>query len=218
MLRRAWRGGRISFVNVAVVAADDDRGLRLWNPVGAPWGRILAADGRTHHDATIDQLGEDAALVSQRWQERHVLFWLPDGGAYSVWWFWHAASGRFESWKGDLQDPAVRWDDGHVAGVDTADHALDVMVDPDGTWRWKDEAEFAGKTGHPLYWNAPEAQAIRAEGRSLAALADAGAFPFDRTWCDFRPDPSWTLPDTLPEGWDRPRAISEPPAERPAGK
>ena len=28
-------------------------------------------------------------------------------------------------------------------GLETMDHALDVIVEPDGTWRWKDEDDFA---------------------------------------------------------------------------
>ncbi|HEX2774384.1 MAG TPA: DUF402 domain-containing protein, partial [Micromonosporaceae bacterium] len=84
-------------------------------------------------------------------------------------------------------------------------HALDVWVEPDRTWRWKDEDEFAEKTGHPLYWTAEEAAAIRARGEALAARAEARQFPFDGTWCDFRPDPAWPVPQR-PAGWDRPRA------------
>src|SRR5690554_479867 len=199
-------------VNVTVVAADDDPGLRLWNPVGAPWCRIVAADGRTHHDATIDQLGDDARLVPLTWRDNPGLFWFPEGEAFSVWWLWHAASGRFVGWKGDLQEPVVRWDDGLLAGVDTADQALDVMVEPDRSWWRKDEAEFADKTGHPLYWSESQARAVRGVGQRLAALAEAGKFPFDGTWCDFRPGPAWRVPDRLPTGWDQPRAT---PAPRP---
>jgi hypothetical protein len=207
VLRRSWRGGRITFVNVAVVAGDDEHGLRLWIPVGAAWGRILAADGRDHHSAPIDHLGEDATLVPQRWQHRNLLIWSPPDRPHSVWWFWDAHTGAFEGWKGDLQEPVVRWDDGHAAGIDTADHALDVWVTPHGVWRWKDEDEFADKTGHPLYWGADQARKIRAEGERLAKLAESGAFPFDGTWCDFRPLPQWRSPADFPRGWDRPRAI-----------
>ncbi len=47
---------------------------------------------------------------------------------------------------------------------------------------------------------------MRAEGERLLRLVETGAFPFDGTWCDFQPDPSWRTPATLPPGWDRPRA------------
>lgn len=92
-----------------------------------------------------------------------------------------------------------------AAGVDTADHALDIVVTPARERRWKDEGEFAARTGHPLYWTADEAAVIRATGEELVARAEAGGYPFDGTWCDFRPDPSWPAL-RRPDGWDRPRA------------
>jgi hypothetical protein len=90
--------------------------------------------------------------------------------------------------------------------VDTEDHALDLWFAPDRTWRWKDEAEFAALTGQPLYWDPAQAAEIRAEGERLIALATAGRFPFDGTWCDAPvPDPSWPILQR-PDDWDRPRA------------
>ena len=86
--------------------------------------------------------------------------------------------------------------------MDTSDHALDVMVAPDRRWRFKDEDDFAERTGHPWYWTEQEASAIRAEAERVAKLVDEGGFPFDGTWCDFSPDPAWTVP-ALPEHWDR---------------
>jgi hypothetical protein len=41
--------------------------------------------------------------------------------------------------------------------------------------------------------------------RWVGQLAEAGEFPFDGTWCDLRPDPSWP-PLWRPDDWDRPRA------------
>ena len=45
---------------------------------------------------------------------------------------------RFFAWYVNLQSPLL------VRGnrFDTTDWALDVVVDPDGTWHWKDEGEF----------------------------------------------------------------------------
>lgn len=40
----------------------------------------------------------------------------------------------------------------------------------------------------------------------MIKLIEAGAYPFDGAWCDYRPDPTWTVPDQLPDGWDRLRA------------
>jgi hypothetical protein len=212
LLRRSWRGGRITFLNVTRVIADDDRGLRLWLPAGAPWWRIVAPDGRTHHDAPISDLGPDATLDERVWQGTNMLMWIPPTGSYGVWWSFAADTGAFTGWYVNLEEPNARWDDGDAAGVDTADHALDLLVDPDRSWRWKDADELAARTGHPDYWDAAGADEIRAEGSRLAALAEAGAFPFDGTWTDFRPDPKWPLPAHPPQN---PAGTGRRPEVRP---
>jgi hypothetical protein len=203
VLRRSWRGGLISFLNVTRAVSDDDRGLLLWQPTGTPYWRLVSPDGRTHHDAPVDGL-PDARLTELTWQDVDVLMLMPPDRAYAVWWFFRPGGG-FQRWYVNLEDPCARWDDGAAAGVDTADHALDLLVEPDRAWRWKDEDELARRTGHPLYWDATGAAAIRACGERVAALVEAGAFPFDGTWTDFRPDPDWEIPHR-PPGWDRPRA------------
>jgi hypothetical protein len=35
-------------------------------------------------------------------------------------------------------------------------------------------------------------------------MIEAGEFPFDGSFTDFEPDPSWATPTELPAGWDRP--------------
>ena len=77
---------------------------------------------------------------------------------------------------------------------------------PDRSWEWKDEDELEERLAYPDHYWVRDAAPVRAEGQRMAQLVDAGAFPFDGTWCDFRPDPSWTLLEELPAGWERPRA------------
>jgi hypothetical protein len=143
------------------------------------------------------------------WKGSDVLIWVPPTAvAYSVWWFWDAASGEFQGLYGNLESAAVRWEDQVAKGFDTADHALDLWVSSDGSCSWKDLDEFDHRTGHSLYWNAAEAATIRATGDGLLEIAEAGKFPFDGTWTDFRPDPAWPVSVRPDDGWDRPRANS----------
>ena len=207
LVRRHWRGGRVSLMQVVRVAADDEHGLRLWLPIGSPYWRLVAEDGPGHHDAAIDQL-RGARLARYAWTGSDVMIWMPDNKPYSVFWFW--VDGMFSGWHVNLEEPYVRWADRGCAGVDTADQALDVIIRPDRSWRWRDEDEFHAKTGHPLYWTEAQAAQIRATGDRLVKLAEAGEFPFDGTWCGFRPDASWTIPP-LPPGHDRPRALASRP-------
>ena len=91
-----------------------------------------------------------------------------------------------------------------MAGVDIVDEDLDIVVSPDRAWRWKDEEEFRERLALPEhYWVSDEA-AVRAEGERVIKEIEAGVFPFDGTWCDWQPPPTWAPPSELPVGWDRP--------------
>ncbi|HTF09214.1 MAG TPA: DUF402 domain-containing protein [Asanoa sp.] len=207
VLRRYWRGGRISWIGSFVVVGDDERGLRIWQPAGISYWRLMTPDGRSHHDGTLDELGP-TELTAQPWLGGPIMPFHPaDGSPWSVWWFFDEHTGDFDGWYVNLEDPFRRWDDGEVAGIDTADHALDIVVAPDRSWRWKDEDELAAKTGGGHYWDAAGAATIRENGLAVIELIEAGKFPFDGTWCDMRQDPTWQVPADRPPGWDRPRAI-----------
>jgi hypothetical protein len=49
----------------------------------------------------------------------------------------------------------------------------------------------------------PDPDAVWSEGRRVIKRIEAGEFPFDGTWADFVPDPSWPVLSSLPGGWDR---------------
>jgi hypothetical protein len=200
ILRRYFRGERLSFVNVCRVLADDDLGLRMWLPIGTPFWRLLTPDGRDGHEASVDEMHE-ARLGELAWKGSHVMVFMPPRVAHSVWWFF-SPGGTFEGWYGNLEAVYGRWS----GGIDIADQALDLRFAPDRSWQWKDEDEFEERIGHPLFWSAEQAVEIRAEGERLVKLAEAGEFPFDGTWCDLRPDSSWPVL-TRPDCWDAPRVL-----------
>ena len=124
VVRRYWRQNRISFVQLTGVVADDEDGLRLWLSSGSSYWRVLAADGRTHHDATLDALGEQAYLGELTWSETDVMLWMPLArrptrcGGSSTPVPESSAAGR------EPKEPTYR----HAAGVDTADNALDIRA------------------------------------------------------------------------------------------
>jgi hypothetical protein len=196
VVRRYRKRGIVTWVQAAVVVADDDDGLLLWEPCGGPLVKYRDAAGRSLKDAPIDEL-VDASHVHGTFQHYDALMLHPVGASYSVWWLF--ADAGFAGWYVNLEAPFER----HSIGIDTTDHALDLEIEPDRQVSWKDEAEFVARTGHPWYWDAAEAAAIRATAEHVAALAAAGAYPFDGTHRDFRPEPEWGMP-ALPDGWDRP--------------
>jgi uncharacterized protein len=98
---------------------------------------------------------------------------------------------RFADWYVNLEDPWRPW----RLGFDTEDHTLDLWVDRDGAWRWKDEdeLEIAVDVG---FYTPEEAAAFRAEGEAVVA-----EWPFPTGWESWEPDEAWPLP-TLPADWD----------------
>jgi hypothetical protein len=207
ILHRNTRHGRIGWVRPGRVVSDDERGLLLWVARGSAVANEVAEDGRGMRAMPFGEwITLGYRLAPGTWDGPGVLKFLPAGAAHSVWWFRDQRTERFCEWYVNLEEHAVRWDDGDVAGVDIVDQDLDVAVPADRRWRWKDEGEFAERLAYPAhYWVADEA-AVRAEGERVIKLIEAAEFPFDGTWCDFEPDPTWPTPTDLPPGWDRPPA------------
>ena len=195
VLQRYFRQDQYTFVRPMRVVRDDEDGLLLWLTVRSDFAALVDAQGKTSHDLPLGELTEPR-LTRRPWHDYDVLEWMPAGAAYSIWWMF--AGDAFAGWYVNLESPYQR----HAEGVDSTDQVLDIWVEPNRTWRWKDEEEFAARTGRPGYFDAAEARAIRAEGERLVKLIEAGEFPFDGTHTRFRPDPGWG-PLTLPAGWDR---------------
>lgn len=205
IVHRNTRHSRIAFARPVRVVSDDERGLLLWMDRGTPAINEVTVDGRRTRGMPFSEwITLEYRLSPGAWQGPGILLYFPPGADHSVWWFWDDDR-AFQCWYVNLEERAVRWDDGTTAGIDVIDQDLDVVVAPDNSWEWKDEDEFAERLAFPEhYWVRDEA-AVWAEGRRVIKIAEAGEFPFDGTWTDFRPDPSWPIPE-LPPGWDRPVA------------
>jgi protein associated with RNAse G/E len=203
VLHRNTRRGRVAFARPVRVVSDGDLGLLLWMARGTPAMYEVAPDGSGARGRPFaDWVDLDYEMRHGQWQGPGILLFFPPDANHSVWWFFDD-DGVFQNWYVNLEERAVRWDDGDVAGIDVVDQDLDIVVAPDRSWEWKDEDEFTERLAFPdHYWVADE-QAVRAEGRRVVKQIEAGDFPFDGTWTDFVPDPAWTLPE-LPNGWERP--------------
>jgi hypothetical protein len=205
ILHRNTRRGRIAFARPVRVVADADLGLLVWTARHTPAMNEVAPDGRGARGRPFAEwVTLSYEMRPGEWHGPGVLMFFPPDADHSVWFFWDDA-GTFVCWYVNLEERAVRWDDGDLAGIDIVDQDLDVVVYPDHTWEWKDEDEFTERLALPEHYWVRDEQAVRAEGRRVIKIAEAGEFPFDGTWTDFVPDPSWGVPE-LPGGWDRPVA------------
>ncbi len=199
--------GRLATVQCARVVADDERGLAIWIGAGSTLMRRVDLNGETtRHLPYAEELAMPTMLAPTPHQRFGTLILTPsstghsagDSAGHSVAWAFDAP-GELHGWYVNLESPVLRWD----GGIDVFDFALDVLVQPDRRWEWKDESEFAEQTGHPLFWSPAEAEVIRARAEAVTRTIDRGEFPFDGTWCDYLPQQGWG-PTPLPTWWDLP--------------
>ncbi|PXY21844.1 hypothetical protein BAY59_29980 [Prauserella coralliicola] len=175
------------------VLSDDGTRLLGWLPSGTRIVGSRLSDGRHQRDAPLaERFVAPRRRVHDRRHGTSTLRLVCEDAWSSVWWFFDEA-GEFTGWYVNLEIPRGR--DAH--GPRRIDGVLDVDVAPDLSWEWKDEdeAEAALRAGR---LTERELALLREEGLRVAALAEAGAFPFDGTFTDFRPDPEWPEPE-LPD-------------------
>ncbi len=207
VLHRHFQGARLGLLKTARVLADDERGLLLWVALGTPMLDRRAVDGRGLRSMPFQEwITTDTKLWEVTWRGPGILKFLPPDRDHSVWLF-RDGEGRFTGYYVNLEEAGVRWDDGDAAGVDIVDQDLDVWSEPDRTWRWKDEEEFAERLAFPDHYWVRDGDAVRAEGLRVVKAIEAGEFPFDGSLLSECPDPGWVIPDRVPHHWDRPRAL-----------
>jgi hypothetical protein len=168
------------------VVEDREDLVALYIPAGAQyarWGRPAAP-------------GLARTLQLDGWR-RDVLRLMFPGKQHSVWLFWEPeeAGRRFTAYYVNMEEPFRRT----PIGFDTNDHALDIVVQPDLTWRWKDEEEFETLVASGQY-SAEFGRTVREEGLAAIAAIDGRKSPFCDRWETWEPDPRWELP-SLPTGW-----------------
>lgn len=188
-LREIWNG-RVWSARAAIVVEDREDQTTFFVPAEAM--RMAAVrDGamlRIPQDGfeLAPRTSGEAPALSFGWPDRWhgtLLFFLPDG--------------RPRNWYVNLQEPLRRTD----VGFDYLDLKLDVIVEMEGSWLWKDEDELAEAIAQGLVPAEDEAR-LRAEGeRAVRRIVDREP-PFDRDWRTWSPDPDWPAP-ALPDGWDR---------------
>ena len=188
-LREIWRG-HIWAARAATVVEDVHEQTTLFIPSGTTW---MAP---TRAGAILRLPDEGFELAPSRYDEAHVLSFAWPGVAYAVLLFFHQDWSAW-SWYVNLQDPLRRT----AVGFDTMDHELDVIVELDGSWRWKDEDELAEAIARGLI-PAEDQPLLRADGERAVGRIVGQVPPFHRDWTAWRPDSAWQ-PPVLPEGWDR---------------
>ncbi len=97
--------------------------------------------------------------------------------------------GEFTGWYVNFERPVRPAPD----GVCSKDLALDMFVNPDGRWHWKDREEFDEALARGIFAESLRAQLMQEQAAVLKDLA-AGDGAFDPAWTRFAPDSAWESP------------------------
>jgi protein associated with RNAse G/E len=151
---------------------------------GSPWDRW--------HDTMHNTLD----VQIHEWHTNRFLILLEPQRYFATFYIWEQASGEFQYYYINFQLPFVR----STFGFDTLDLDLDILVDLENKWEWKDVDDYQHgirSGGITAEW----VDGIEKAKDEVFARIEKSMYPLDRSWLEWRPDASW--PKTrLPANWD----------------
>jgi len=157
-----------------------------------PGVRGRGPKGGENSDYIAELLSGKWRTVEHEWHTNRVVRLTRFAHPYSLDHYWDAATDEFLGYQVNFQQPLRR----SRFGFDTLDLELDITVKPDGSWRWKDAAEFEEAERKRIF-SEQDIQMVQATAVEVAERLDK---LLPTGWEDWRPDPTWPLP-TLPRAW-----------------
>ena len=200
VLQEVWNG-RVWAARPVRVVRDDGDFVALWFPKGTRWKAPTTPPSRPREPTRGERLATtivlgDWVFADAEW-DVSTLMLLREGEWHALWISW-LDDGEQWGWYVNLQRPFRRT----RLGFETMDLMLDVTIELDRTWRWKDEDELALFVERGVFDEAL-AERLREEGLEVARRAERNEGLFAEDWADWRPHASTPPPD-LPPGWDEP--------------
>ena len=190
--------GRTFVAVTATVDHDDDRSTGVYLAPGAPERQVRRADGSFIPRVVPPGYWEREGVRMEdgiHGGGPTLVVWQP-ARAHAVHVHWRAETWKPDGFYVNLQEPMIVTADGFA----TTDHFLDIVVDADLNWAWKDEDELeeAVAVGRLTIG---AARAVRSEGDRVVASIEARHWPFDGSFDTWRPDPAWPIPE-IPADWN----------------
>ncbi len=115
-----------------------------------------------------------------------ILIFLEPEKYYSCFLFWDHASDQFRCYYINFQLPYQR----SHCGFDTLDLDLDIVIDPQYHWEWKDEEDYRDgirEGGILEEW----VQGIEHSQGEVLDRINQRCYPLDGAWLGWRPDLTW---------------------------
>ena len=197
VVQEVWKGAVWAARPMTVVQDEDDL-VALWFPKGTRWKAPIPSPESPHEESRGARMAtclerREWVFTDSEWDVSTLVLMQP-GDWHALWISWLDGDQHW-GWYVNLQEPFRRTEKGY----ETMDLALDVVIELDRTWRWKDEDELELFVERGVFGEAI-ADRIRDEGMRVALSAERNEWPFDAPWPDWRPDRAWQTP-VLPQGW-----------------
>lgn len=110
---------------------------------------------------------------------------------------WDPTTGDFRGWYVNFELPMQLT----PSGIASMDLVVDIWVNPDRTWQWKDRDDFQQLLNDGTL-DRSVAGHVEAEAVDLLRELKNVSGPFAQHWLDFRPAPDWSMPKLPDEfGW-----------------
>jgi protein associated with RNAse G/E len=197
----AWRGiyrNRVWHAQPVIVVKDTHEEMCVTLLPGtecvAPEGYLDGKDSTKRRWSFKDK---DWKLENYAWRTNRLLILLEPNTYYSTMFFWRADTNDFLLYYINFQLPFQR----SHCGIDTLDLDLDLIINPDFGFRWKDEDDYQKAIDNEVIM--PEwMQEIEIAKKEIFNKLEKRQYPYDGSWLNWMPDPNW-LPPKLPKNWDK---------------
>ena len=197
----AWRGiyrDRVWHAQTTLVVRDTPDELVLTLLPGtecvAPEGYL---DGKQASKRRWNFKEKDWKLEKYVWTMNRLLILLERDKFYSTMYFWNHATHEFLCYYINFQLPFKR----HQNGIDTLDLDLDLIINPDFSFEWKDVDDYLKAIDNEVIF--PEwMEGIDSAKQEVFSRLERFSYPYDGSWLNWVPDATWSPPQ-LPENWDK---------------
>tara|TARA_A100001037_G_scaffold186789_1_gene167242 strand:- start:3115 stop:3753 length:639 start_codon:yes stop_codon:yes gene_type:complete len=161
-------------VKPVTVVEDAAETIALWLPLNTRSKNPVFLDHTP--GAPRRWLPGNKELQDAEWRWAEILILIRPRQPRATWVRW-SDTREFLGLYVNMQSPLFRT----PIGFDTRDHQLDILVDSDRAWRWKDEDELASCARHGRL-SREEASFIRAEGKRAVEDIEQGVGYFSQGW------------------------------------